>query len=101
MGPCTDGETDTKALARDAARALAGGGSRGGLRRGFQTAGRDLEARDTFVAGDGRHAAGTHRLQERDQLGTQRLVMADREMAHRVAAVGLEAEAFSDLARQQ
>ena len=35
------------------------------------------------------------------QLGAQRLGMADREMAHGIAAVRLEAEAFGHLARQQ
>ena len=36
-----------------------------------------------------------------EQLGAQRLGIADRQMPHRIAAVGLEAEAFGDLQRQQ
>ncbi len=52
---------------------------------------RDLEAghrplrRDT--AGIAPDADG---IEEREQLGAQRLVMADRQMPHRIAAVGLE-----------
>src|SRR5262249_3427638 len=100
MEPCTDGEEDNW-LARDAARALAGRGCGAGLRRGFETARGDLEAGDAFVAGDGRHSPGADGTQEGDQLGTQRFVMSDRQMAHRIAAVRLEAETFGDLAREQ
>ena len=42
----------------------------------------DLEAGDAFVAGDRRRLAVTHGLEERDQLGAQRLVMPDRQMPH-------------------
>ena len=38
---------------------------------------------------------------EGEQLGAQRLGIADRQMPHRIAAVGLEAETFGDLERQQ
>ena len=67
----------------------------------FQAADRDFEAGDALVAGHRRHAAGAHGIEERDQFGAQRLVMADRQMAHRIAAVRLEAEAFGDLAGEQ
>src|SRR3954470_19122598 len=85
---------------RDSARTLAGRRGRGPRRR-FQTLRRDLEAGDAFVAGDRRRLAVAHGLEERDQLGAERLVMTDRQMAHRIAAVRLEAEAFGDLARQE
>ena len=75
--------------------------SRGGPGRGFEASRGDLEAGDALVAGHRRRGAGAHRLQEGDQLGPQRLVVADRQMTHRIAAVGLEAEAFGDLARQE
>ena len=42
-----------------------------------------------------------NRVDEGDQLGAQRLVVADRKMPHRIGAVGLEAEALRDLAGQQ
>ena len=45
--------------------------------------------------------AGADRADEGQQLGAQRLGMADRQMPHGIAAVGLEAEAFGHLARQQ
>ena len=67
----------------------------------FEAADRDLEARHALFAGHRRRAAGAHRLEECDQLGAQRLVVTDRQMPHRIAAVGLEAETFGDLARQQ
>jgi hypothetical protein len=63
--------------------------------------GGDLEAGDAFLAGHRRGRAGAHRTHERQQLGAQRLGVADREMAHGIAAVGLEAEAFGDLASNQ
>ena len=67
----------------------------------FQASDRDFEACDTLVAAHGWDAAGAHRAEEGDQFGAQRLVMADRKVAHRIGAVGLEAEAFGDLPRQQ
>ena len=66
----------------------------------FEAADRDFEAGHAFIAGDRRRLAGADGIEERDQFGAQRLVMADRQMAHRIAAVGLEAEALGDLARQ-
>src|SRR3954463_9804976 len=86
---------------RDAARTLSGRGRGRGPRRRFQALRRDLEAGDTFVAGDRRRLDVAHGLEERDQLGAERLVMADRKMPHRIAAVRLEAETFGDLARQE
>src|SRR5882757_3163445 len=86
--------------ADDAARSLARGVRRGlgGL---LEAADRNRETGDALVAGNRRHVAGAYRTEERNQLGTQRFVMADRQMAHRIAAVGLEAETFRDLARQE
>src|SRR4051794_11277520 len=89
------------ALARNAPRALVGDGSRDAMRGGLQALRGDRKARDAFVAGDGRRRAGAHRVQERKQLGPQRLVMSDRQMAHRVAAVRLEAETFGHLTREE
>ena len=62
---------------------------------------RDREARDAVLAGDRRRRAVPDRLDEGHELGAQRLGMADREMPHRIAAVGLEAVALGDLAGQQ
>ena len=45
--------------------------------------------------------SGAHRAQEGQQFGAQRLGMPDRKMAHGIAAVRLEAEAFGHLAREQ
>ncbi len=78
-------------------RAAAGSGLGGRL----EAADRDFEAGNAFGAGHRRLALRAHRLEERDQFGTQRLVMADRQMAHRIAAVRLEAEALCDLTREQ
>src|SRR5689334_16165780 len=108
MEPCTDfwtdGEEDNllaqELLANHAARALAGGRS-GGFRRGVQAASGDLQAGNAFIAGDRWRIARAHGIEEGDQFGAQRLVMTDRKMAHRVAAIGLEAETFGDLAREQ
>src|SRR5262245_27931617 len=61
----------------------------------------DFEAGHAFLAGYGRLIAAADGGDEGLQLGTQRLGVTDREMAHRVAAVRLEAEAFGDLPRQQ
>src|SRR5262245_10092594 len=61
----------------------------------------ELQAGDALLAAHHRRVAAADRGEEGDQLGAQRLVVADREMPHRIAAVGLEAEAFGDLARQQ
>src|SRR5688572_28487216 len=67
----------------------------------LQAAGGDFEAGNAFLAGDGGRRAIANRGDEGLQLGAQRLGMADREMAHRIAAVGLEAKALGDLPRQQ
>ena len=40
------------------------------------------------------------RREEGDELGAQRLGVADRQMPHRIAAVGLEAEALGHLPRR-
>ena len=45
--------------------------------------------------------AGPDRADEGLQLGAQRLGMTDRKVTHRIAAVGLEAEALRHLAGQQ
>src|SRR5438876_5506898 len=86
--------------AGDAARPFARYGGRRPRRR-FAAADRDFEAGDALVAGDRGQIAGADRIAEGDQFGAQRLIMADRQMAHRIGAVGLEAEALGDLARQQ
>ena len=70
-------------------------------RPAFQAADRDLEAGDALLAGHRRRLAGADRIDEGDKLGAQRLVVADREVPHRIGAVRLEAEALGDLARQQ
>ena len=70
-------------------------------RTGRQAADGDFEAGDAFFAGHRRRRAGAHRAQERQQLGAQRLGMTDRKMAHRIAAVRLEAEALGHLAGEQ
>src|SRR5271154_150490 len=88
-------------LADNAPWPLAGGGAGRRPRRIFKAADRDFEACDAFVAGHRRQAAASHGAQERDQFGAQRLVMADRQVAHRVATVGLEAETFRHLAGQE
>ena len=49
----------------------------------------------------GGRLAAADGIDECEQLGAQRLGIADRQMPHRIAAVGLEAEAFGDLQRQQ
>src|SRR6185312_17024882 len=87
-------EIQKAGLADDTPRALARRRCRGGPRGSFQAAGRDFQARHCFLAGHGGYAAGPDRIEERNQIGAQRFIMADREMAHRVAAVRLETEAF-------
>src|SRR5499427_1370805 len=82
-----------------AARALARGRHIGGT--AVEAADRDLEARHPLLTGHLRPRVAAHRGDERRELGAQRLGVADREVAHRVAAVGLEAEAFGDLPGQQ
>ncbi len=67
----------------------------------FEALDRDREARDAVLAGDRRRRTLLDRLDEGHQLGAQRLGVADREMAHRIAAVGLEAVALGDLAGEQ
>ncbi len=63
--------------------------------------GGNFQAGYALLAGHRRRRAGAHRAQEGQKLRAQRLGMADREMAHGIAAVGLEAETFGHLARQQ
>src|SRR5262245_13586403 len=70
-------------------------------RSALEAADGDFEAGNTFLAGDGRLTAAADGGDEGLQLGAQRLGMPDRQMAHRGAAVRLEAEAFGDLPRQQ
>src|SRR5580698_8178827 len=72
--------------ADDAARAFASRGGRGWPGRGFQATDGDFEAGDAFVAGHRGHAAAANGTEERDQFGTQRFVMSDRQMTHRIAA---------------
>src|ERR1700674_747552 len=84
-------------LTDDAPRSLAGGRSGGGPGGTFKATDRDLETGDALVAGHRRHAATAHGAEERDQLGAQRFVVADRKVAHRIAAVRLEAETFGHL----
>ena len=54
-----------------------------------------------FFAGHRGRPAAADGVDEGEQLGAQRLGIADRQMPHRVAAVRLEAETFGDLQRQQ
>src|SRR5262245_56818667 len=75
-------------------------GSRMG-RRLLQAAGGDFKAADALLAGDRGDAAAADGGDEGLQLRPQRLGMADRQVAHRIAAVGLEAEALGHLPRQQ
>src|SRR6266699_3936899 len=89
------------ALADHTPRPLAGGRGRGGLGGSFQAADRNFKAGHTFVAGHRGHAAGAHGAEERDQFGAQRLVMADGQMTHRIAAVRLETETFGYLAGEK
>src|SRR5712672_2798857 len=91
----------TRALTGDAPRSLAGGSGRGGFGWIFKALDWDFETGHALVAGHRRHAAAPHRMEERDQLRAQRLVMADRQMAHRIAAVRLEAEALGHLTGQE
>src|SRR5262245_55940406 len=67
----------------------------------IETADRDLETRDAFFSGDRGLAAGANRLHERRQLRPQRLGVANRQMPHRIASVGLKAEALGDLTGEQ
>src|SRR6266568_9522461 len=89
------------ALADHTPRPLAGRSGCGGLRGSFQAADRNFKAGHAFVAGHRWHAAGAHGAEERDQFGSQRLVMADGQMTHRIAAVRLEAETFGYLAGEK
>src|SRR5229473_7262918 len=102
MEPCKGWERGIGArLADDAARPLAGGGGCGRFHGRLKATDRNFKAGHAFVAGHRRHPAGTHGVEECDQFGAQRLVMANRQMAHRVAAVRLEAEALGYLAREK
>src|SRR4051812_14122145 len=86
----------TMRLARNLAR-LAGRNGHAAL----QAPHRDFEARHALGAGHRGRLRVADRLDEREQLGAQRLGMAGGEMPHRIAAIGLEAEAFGHLPRQQ
>src|SRR5471030_1964506 len=90
-------EVSCKKSASDLARGTArhGGGP------ALQALDRDLQARDTLVAADDRLLVVADRLHESQKLGAQRLGVADRQMPHRIAAVGLEAEALGHLPRQK
>src|SRR6266511_1756445 len=61
----------------------------------------DFETCDAFLACHGRLPALANRCDKGLQLGAQRFGVADREMAHGIAAVGLKTEAFGHLPRQQ
>ena len=67
----------------------------------LQAADGDLQAGDALLAVDRRRAARADRVHERTEFGAQRLGITDREVAHRIASVGLKPEIFRDLARQQ
>src|SRR5437879_5445451 len=97
--PGTPVATLGHALADNAARSLARGGDR--LRGSFQATDRNFKAGHAFVAGHRRHPARTHGVEECDQFGAQRLVMSNGQMAHRVAAVRLEAKALGYLAGEK
>ena len=56
---------------------------------------------NAFLTGHRRRSLLGDRPNEGHQFRAQRLGMADREMAHRIAAVRLKPEAFRHLARQQ
>ncbi len=75
------------------------GGSR--LRSALETANRDLEASNAFLAGHRRLLPVADRTDEGLQLGAQRLGVPNREVSHRIAAIRLEAEALGDLSGQQ
>src|SRR5438552_18754317 len=92
--------SEWRGSAGDAARSLARGGCRGlgGL---LEAADRDFETGDTLVAGNRRQVTRADGIEECDQLGAQRFVVADRQMPHRITSVGLEAETFGHLARQE
>src|SRR5476649_59574 len=79
------------ALTNHAARPFAGGGG-GRLRGSFQASDRNFEAGHALLTGHRRNAAGAHGVEERDQFGTQWLIVADRQMTHGITAVRLEAE---------
>src|SRR5258707_3650950 len=61
----------------------------------------DFEACHAFLARHGRLPPLADRSNEGLQLGTQRLGMADREMAHGIAAIWLKPATFGHLTRQQ
>ena len=63
----------------------------------FEAAGRNFEAGDGFFAGHRRRFTAANRGYEGGKLRPQRLGIADGQVAHRIAAVGLEAEALGDL----
>src|SRR5215469_5778541 len=86
--------------ADDGARAFSFGGRDHGRTRGKATR-RYFKARYSFLAGHSRRGPRAHSTQEGEQFGPQRLGVADRQVAHGIAAVGLKAEAFRHLTRQK
>src|SRR5262245_28611437 len=61
----------------------------------------NFEACNALFAGHGGSAAAADGVDEGEQLGAQRLGVADRQMAHRIAAVRLKAETLGDLQGEQ
>src|SRR5205823_3850996 len=71
------------------------------MRLALQAADRDFERGNALLAGNRGLAAVADRADKSLQLGAQRLGMIDGQMPHRIAAVGLKAEAFGDLPSEQ
>src|SRR5437016_5576816 len=86
--------------ANDSAWAFPFDGHDSGRRRA-KAAGSDFKACDGLFAGHCRRRPRAYGAQEGEQLRAQRLGMSYRQVAHRIAAIWLETEAFGDLARQQ
>src|ERR1700686_4877090 len=76
------GHRRESALTDAAPRSLAGGSGRGGFGGIFQATDCNFETGHALVAGHRGHPAASHRMEERNQLRAQRLVMADRPMGH-------------------
>ena len=72
-----------------------------GRRTMGQTARCDLKACHRLLSCHGGRGACTNSAQKCEKLRAKRLRVPHRQMAHRVAAVRLEAEAFRHLSRQQ
>src|SRR4029077_19551695 len=56
----------------------------------FEATDRNFQAGDAFVAGHRGLAAAAYGADKGDQFGAQGLIMADRQMGHRIAPVRLE-----------